>query len=352
MSPKPRRRWYQFRLSTLLIGLTLISLPLGYVAWEREECRRGSQALAMFDQNASSTTRKVERAPSKRSDWLKLLLGDDRFRGVNSIELSGGFVANSDLRPLVDFPNLRNLKIESPYLTDEGVAYLAKLKRVEKFQFIHNRRISASSWGLLDGWHHLRFLSFEDSDFCNDGALDFSALSNLTELDLSQTNITSVGLDRVSLPANLEVLNLSTTEVADADLQHLNHLLKLRKLDLSSTYVRGSGLAYNPALLRLESLNLIATNLSDEGLAFVSQLENLKSLQLASTKISDAGLAQLTDLGRLESLDISYNRISDKGLLHLSQLKNLKKLLLESTAVTSEGVQDLQRALPQVSISY
>ena len=51
MSPKPRRRWYQFGLSTLLIGLTLFSLPLGYVAWEREECRRGQAALDILNQN-------------------------------------------------------------------------------------------------------------------------------------------------------------------------------------------------------------------------------------------------------------------------------------------------------------
>ena len=51
-SPQPHCRWLQFRLSTLLIAVTLVSLPLGYVAWEREQCRRGEEALEMLQRRA------------------------------------------------------------------------------------------------------------------------------------------------------------------------------------------------------------------------------------------------------------------------------------------------------------
>ncbi len=32
--PKPKRRWFQFSLRTLLVGVTLFAIPLGYVGWQ------------------------------------------------------------------------------------------------------------------------------------------------------------------------------------------------------------------------------------------------------------------------------------------------------------------------------
>ena len=43
---KPRRRWFQFRLRTLLIGMMLLSVPLGDVA---HELRIVAERKAWFD---------------------------------------------------------------------------------------------------------------------------------------------------------------------------------------------------------------------------------------------------------------------------------------------------------------
>src|SRR5436190_10979545 len=48
VNDKPKRRWYQFSLLTMLVVLTLTSVPLGYIAWEREECRRGTSICAQI----------------------------------------------------------------------------------------------------------------------------------------------------------------------------------------------------------------------------------------------------------------------------------------------------------------
>jgi hypothetical protein len=34
MTEPPKRRRFQFRLRTLLIGVTLLAVPLGYVGWQ------------------------------------------------------------------------------------------------------------------------------------------------------------------------------------------------------------------------------------------------------------------------------------------------------------------------------
>jgi Leucine-rich repeat (LRR) protein len=351
MSPKPHRRWMQFSLRTLLVVVTLTSFLLGYVAWEREQCRQGQQSLNKLEQLMTSSANKVEKVSSTRPGWLKVLLGNDAFRGVKSVELRDTSLSDSDLHPLAAFPNLHSVRMEAPNVTDAGISQLRGLKAAEQFHFVRNRRVAGKCWEVMDGWRQLRSLSFADSDFCDGETPDFSALTNLKELDLSQSNINSPGAKCSLLPASLEVLNLSVTQTTDADLEQLGQLVKMRSLDLSSTYVRGMGLANLPAPLELYTLNLNAANISDVELASIARFTRLRQLQLNSTLISDAGLGRLAELTRLESLDISYNRISNKGLLHLRGLTNLKTLLLDYTLATGAGVDELQRALPNTKIS-
>jgi hypothetical protein len=37
--PKGKRRWFQFRLRSLLIGVTLAAIPCGYVGWQAKIVR-------------------------------------------------------------------------------------------------------------------------------------------------------------------------------------------------------------------------------------------------------------------------------------------------------------------------
>jgi hypothetical protein len=49
--PKRRRRWFQFRLRTLLIGVTLLAMPCAYVGWlekviaDRKAVREKTEAM-------------------------------------------------------------------------------------------------------------------------------------------------------------------------------------------------------------------------------------------------------------------------------------------------------------------
>ena len=43
---KARRRWYQYSLRTLLIGVVVLSLPLAYVGWQAKIVRQRKQLLS------------------------------------------------------------------------------------------------------------------------------------------------------------------------------------------------------------------------------------------------------------------------------------------------------------------
>jgi hypothetical protein len=72
----------------------------------------------------------------------------------------------------------------------------------------------------------------------------------------------------------------------------------------------------------------------------------------SSIKPADDDLANLEPLDTLESLILIGAPITDAGLVHLKGLKKLRYVILTGDAVTSEGVDELQRALPKLSITY
>jgi hypothetical protein len=46
----PRRRWFRFRLRTLLIMVTLLSVPLGWVGWELDQRRREKAVVSWVEE--------------------------------------------------------------------------------------------------------------------------------------------------------------------------------------------------------------------------------------------------------------------------------------------------------------
>ncbi len=51
MTVSPKRRWYQFRLKTLLVVVTLLCLgPGGYVAYEQRKARARKAAVEAIEE--------------------------------------------------------------------------------------------------------------------------------------------------------------------------------------------------------------------------------------------------------------------------------------------------------------
>ena len=69
---KPRRRWFQFRLRTLLIGVVLLSVPFRYVAHEARIVRARKAWLATHSLHGCSSH------PNANS-LVRRLLGDDEY---------------------------------------------------------------------------------------------------------------------------------------------------------------------------------------------------------------------------------------------------------------------------------
>jgi hypothetical protein len=174
-----------------------------------------------------------------------------------------------------------------------------------------------------------------------------TALPDLEDLSLENTQVTDTGLALVGRLGGLKRLDLSRTRVTDAGLAPLQGLASLESLSLNETSLKGPGLAQLKTLKRLEDISLVHSRVTDvglaEGLAGLGEGKSIRMLWLGETQVGDEGLARLKSLRSLTALDLSGTHVSNAGLLHLGALPELYWLDLRGTAITDKGLAHLAR---------
>jgi hypothetical protein len=312
------RREFQFSLRSLLILTTLLCLgPGAYIAWERDQCHRGTEILVQIDKLGGL----MEPDSQPRPAWLRAVLGDNAFRQVYIISLEKSNVVDADLAQLSGLPGLQTLWLGNSQVTDTGLASLSHLKS-------------------LGG------LSLDGTRITDKGLVQLSHLKRLESLGIDATAVSDAGL--LHLPASLKSLGLVHTMVGDAGLIHLP--ADLQVLGLRNTKVTDAGMPAISRLSRLENLNLGNDAISDAGLKHLEGLRELKILALNNTQVTDAGLVSISRLTNLEYLYFDNQAISDAGLAQLEGLPNLKVLVVTKTQVTAAGAAKLNRKLPLLKI--
>jgi hypothetical protein len=105
-------------------------------------------------------------------------------------------------------------------------------------------------------------------DNFNDSMLEPTAnLSNVYEIRLGNTPLTSAGLAYIVNLDSIERLYLEKTKIDDAGLAHLRDLRNLAHLNIYGTAVTDAGLEHLAGLTNLEQLYLWQTQVTDEGVA-------------------------------------------------------------------------------------
>ena len=127
-SSEPQRRWYQYRLLTLLIVLTVftILLGIGFAAWrsytapyraQREAARRLRRDLGDIEITWEATG----------PQWMRDVFGEDEFLEVVRVNLPPGSgrpaVTDDHLKELQHFSRLRILWLYGADFTDDGLIH-------------------------------------------------------------------------------------------------------------------------------------------------------------------------------------------------------------------------------------
>jgi hypothetical protein len=311
---RPRRRWLQFSLRTLLVTTLIVGAFCGIFASRLDRGRRQAAAVDVLRQLSASITYEYDR-PANQSPvivpaasttpngpkWLRDLLGVDFFNRVVAVSIA---------------PPINRLRAEA------AAAAIGNLTELEELS-------------LYEGPKSLFAPSHLD-----DLLIEAQCCATLTKL--------SVGLLGRSIDGGLNG-ELSFSERGVAALAHLS---SLRELTLERVNIADQDWDKLTDLQELTALSLAGSNIGDRSLGFVGQLERLRTLNLSGTRISDAGLRQLYPLIALEELDLANTAITDAGLVSIAGLTRLRKLNLRTAGVTVAGLVHLpnQDQLEQLPI--
>jgi hypothetical protein len=241
---------------------------------------------------------------------------------IHDTELARGKITDAALAHLAGLTNLISLKVTGIPITGAGLMHLKGLTNLGVLRLDYTR-VTDAGLAHLKGLSNLCFLGLAFTPVTDAGLSHIAGLHNLRSLVLGNTRVTNEGLVHLKGLNNLEFLDLSGTPVTDAGLVHLEELHNLSFVVLKGTKVTGAGLKH---LRMLDSLGLSDTHFTDAGLAHLKGMDNLTFLHLEHTEVTDAGLA------------------------HLKSLTKLSRIIISGTKVTDAGVDELQHALPNLTI--
>jgi hypothetical protein len=232
-APKPRRRWLQFSLRTMMVMVLICSVPCGWIAYRLKQARDREAAVDRMWKLGGYVTQ-IPEAPDEEqtvSVWLEKLLGEDLREYTTWVQFGGrweGVIGTW----------------ENVQVTDAALEHLRRLPRLQR-------------------------------------------------LTLSAREVTDTQLVQLHQLRELRELHLDGTKVTDAGLVHLRALTEIQVLDLSRNDIYGPGLVHLRELGQLKSLNLECTHVNDAGLLHLHGLASLTELNLDNTDVSDVGAAQL-----------------------------------------------------------
>ncbi|MCI0360604.1 MAG: hypothetical protein L0211_19170 [Planctomycetaceae bacterium] len=257
--PKARfARWFQFRLGTLLLLITMLGVWLGIQVNRANRQRTAVAAitarkgLIKYDYQTDMNPKTVNPGPPGPK-WLRSLIGDDYFCEVDWVtfateyygrrkELGLSKVDDEGLACLELIPTVTNLELgNNPAITDAGLVHLRNLKGLHT---VYLYRTSVEGPGLVhfDGLKELRNLMLSKTPLTDEGMTHIGRLHGLTALDVDETRITDNGLASLRGLKQLRRLMLQKTRVTDAGLRHLYGMSSLEAIGLVDTKCSKAGI--------------------------------------------------------------------------------------------------------------
>jgi hypothetical protein len=217
--PKRKRRWFQFRLRTLMIFTLICAIPCAWLGRKIDKKRREREAVDVIQRLGGYVQYEYQSMPGgpprqpPGPEWLRSLLGEDFFNEV-------------------DFVALQKLsEPESHRRTELNQVYGMKL---------NGRNVADAAMERLEGLTRLHHLYLTNSEVSDGYLIRLEGLTELQTLDLFGTKITDAGLIHLKRLAQLDTLWLGEEFVTDAGVADLQKALPNCKIERVSARSRPS----------------------------------------------------------------------------------------------------------------
>jgi hypothetical protein len=226
--------------------------------------------------------------------WLEAFFGGrvdaTWYASVEGVGLTEA-TTDDDLQPLDYLPELKELSLNCPKVTEQGLAHLRGLQSLESIRLSH---VDARGLYIL------------------------GSLPALTGVQMEHVSVDETALGEIARLPKLRIFCLRDGTAIEGALEQLAQAGSLFHLELDRTNLVGKELAPLRRLSQLALLSLSGTSITDGDLGTVARLKSLRVLVLDQTRISDAGLAQLEAMPFLTSVSI-YGTQATKAQAHRLQ---------------------------------
>ena len=240
--PRPGRNFLRFSLRTLLVGMVVCGIVLGFAARVHSRAQRQKQILVATAKARGNIRYDFEcysESPWYAAQrWLAPKIGADYVGNVQILNFAG--TAATDWRkPLAAATELQSIEYFSACcqgLEPSDIDHLGKLSRLKELHLHHHRDLPALQ--PLAGLQHLELLGLQVRgvtseklaglerlpklkilDLCRSDAADeivplLAAFPALEELHAEASKITATGLAGLSKSKSLRVLHVDDTQVS------------------------------------------------------------------------------------------------------------------------------------------
>lgn len=198
--PRPRRRWFQFSLRSLLLIMTVLAVWLGM---QMDRVRKRQQALEMVLGHSGSVSNSAaldshEKRYDANTAEVEYQLARTKGRSAKGTAVSAGEV-----------DRLRVQRLWAQGIFDEG-----------------HRPFWCPRWALPDEtFVKVTHISLIDRSIDDDDVKSLQVFAELEYLDLRGTRITDLGLRRLACLKNLRHLDLTNTNVTGEGVRKLREAL-------------------------------------------------------------------------------------------------------------------------------
>lgn len=281
----PRRFGLRFSLRAFLGGVTLFCVLL---AWQLHKAKQQKAAVAAIGaaggwvhydyQRPDSLTGSVDpQARPWEPKWLLDMVGIDFFHDVVEVNMvyndDGPQRLDNNQKPvsiapqLAHFPRLRWLLLSGPFLDDEGMAAVGRLKRLEAIYHWDGKNITDAGVAHLADMPRLKYIHLSTSQVGDRGMETLARLPSLEGLSMQRNRFTDAGLAHLDGHRTLKELWIGHLDrlspITDAGVAHLATIPSLEGLDLQYTRVTPEGLKPLAALPKLRTLYLDGSTAND-----------------------------------------------------------------------------------------
>ena len=212
--PKPKLRWYQFSLRTLLLFTLFVAIGFSCLGHRIQRIR-----------NEISATAELE----------SLEVGIRFYSHMNWNELP---IPDRWLWKYYAHQPAQCILLDETLTTDTELECIERLTSLQELEIV---QVTDAGLEHLKGLTSLQMLSLGDTQITDAGLEHLEGLTNLQYLDLYGTQITDAGLEHLERLTNLQDLDLYGTQITDTGLEHLKGLTNLQDLDLTRTQVSDDG---------------------------------------------------------------------------------------------------------------